>query len=112
MSALIPTNLVQAFSGGDHSHLPPVCLTYDQLQAAVQPLIETDKWAQDTLGDLWRMGAPMPPALTGLKADNNKEIRLLIPSAFMKWIVDVLERRGDSLDAAAAMYADFVIKGS
>ncbi len=109
-SAQAPTSILRAFTSGDGSRLPPVCLTYSQLAAAVAPLIESNKWAQDTLGDLWRMGSPMPPKFRSWTT--TEEVRLLVPSAFMQWIKDVLERAGQPLDASAEMYANFVINGS
>lgn len=90
--------------------LPPVCLTFAQLKAAVEPLTVGNRWAEDTIGDLWRMGSPMPPALAG--SSLNEEVRLLVPSAFMEWITDVLERSGRPLDAAANLYAAMIINGS
>lgn len=83
--------------------LPPVCLTFRQLRAVVGPLIDGYAWAEDTIGDLWRMGAPMPPAVGGPAL--NEVQRLIVPSQLMAWLTDVLNRQGRPLDEAARLYS-------
>ena len=60
-----------------------------QLQAALLPMLGLDRWAQDTVGDLWRKGAPVPqPGPAG------EEMRILLPTQFQTWFNDVAQRLG------------------
>lgn len=67
----------------------PRIVTEAQLQAALLPLLGLDRWAQDTVGDLWRKGAPVPqPGPAG------EEMRILLPTQFQTWFNDVAQRLG------------------
>ena len=90
-----------------HEGLPPVVLTERQLRAVVAPLIAGYAWAEGTVGDLWRMGSPMPPAVAAGAAVGEVE-RLIVPSQFMAWLSDVLTRQGRPLDAAAQLYSRMI----
>ena len=78
---------------------PPLILTYKQLEAAVWPIIAYDGWGKDTIGDLWRMGAPTP------ESTPQNEKRIVFPSQLMKWLSDVLQRQGRPLDDMAKVLA-------
>ena len=67
----------------------PRIVTEAQLQAALLPMLGLDRWAQDTVGDLWRKGAPVPqPGPAG------EEMRILLPTQFQTWFNDVAQRLG------------------
>lgn len=66
----------------------PRLVTLKQLQDVLLPLCFGDKWAEDTIGDLWKMGAPVP---VGLGQD---ETRILLPHQFKKWFEDLSRRVG------------------
>lgn len=71
----------------------PRVVTEADLVATLTPYIVGYPWALDTIGDLWRMGAPDPsPRLPG-----TPERRILNPGQFAKWWKDVAERAGVEL---------------
>ena len=73
----------------------PLILTFAQLQALMYRYMAGNKWAEDTIGDLWRMGAPAP---------NNPNKRIILASQLWIWLKDVTERRGvDPLAAASRL---------
>lgn len=74
--------------------LPPLILTYKQLETAVWPIIYADKWAKDTIGDLWRKGAPIP---------EKPGARIVFPKMLMEWLKDILQRQGRPLDDMAEL---------
>lgn len=67
----------------------PRIVTEAELKLSLTPLLIHDKWAQDTIGDLWRMGAPTPDS-----GPNTIERRILLPKQFQKWFDDVAQRHG------------------
>lgn len=77
--------------------LPPLIVTFAELERTVAPIVGGDKWAADTIGDLWRMGAPHP---------TNPFKRVVFPNKLAEWLADVLERKGRPLDAAAEAYVE------
>lgn len=80
--------------------LPPLYVTEQELMVIFWDECARNKWARDTIGDLWRLGSPHP-------GDHGKGAhgrRLLLPSQYLKWVEDVLTKDGRPLDAAAKMY--------
>lgn len=75
--------------------LPPLIVTELELTAVLGPLTIGYAWGADTIGDLWRMGAPHP---------NNPHRRIILPSKLLEWLADVLKRQGRPLDDMAAAY--------
>jgi len=67
----------------------PKIMTELELKTVLAPLLVQDKWAQDTIGDLWRMGAPTPDS-----GPNTIEKRIILPKQFRKWFEDVANRHG------------------
>lgn len=68
----------------------PRIVTEADLVATLMPYIMGYPWALDTIGDLWRMGAPDPaPRLPG-----QPERRILNPGQFATWWADVSARAG------------------
>lgn len=66
----------------------PRLITESQLRLILGTILGLDKWAQDTIGDLWRMGAPVPnPGM--------EETRILLPNQFKTWWNDVMQRLGE-----------------
>jgi hypothetical protein len=59
-------------------------------------------WGEQTIADLWLLGAPMPP-MGG--RGNSEMVRLIVPSQLIKWLEDVLARQGRPLDESAKLYA-------
>ena len=82
--------------------LPPITATYDELVTILQPLTMGYKWGEDTIRDLWKLGAPLPH-------DVNK--RIVFPNKLADWLADVLEKKGQPLDAAARVYVDLLKVG-
>jgi len=70
-------------------------VTEAELQTILQPLTIGYAWGADTIGDLWRMGAPTPH-------DNTR--RIVFPNKLAEWLEDVLERQGRPLDESARVY--------
>ena len=90
--------------------LPPVCLSYGNLCRILSPLVEGYAWGQDTIRDLWLLGAPMPPAVGA--AAPGETVRLIVPSQLMAWLTDVLNRQGRPLDEAATLYSRMIREGN
>ena len=80
--------------------LPPLMLTFRELEAVVAPVVMGDKWAKDTIGDLWRKLAPTPQSIPNTPGEK----RIVAPSHLMAWLGDVLNRQGKPLDEAAQAY--------
>ncbi len=87
------------------SSMQPVCLTEPQLNGLLQPLVVGYPWGQGTIGDLWRLGAPMPPMPGQVPGG---EVRLIVPSQLMAWLEDVLTRQGRPLSDSAKLYAQMI----
>lgn len=66
----------------------PRLVTLKQLQDVLLPLCFGDKWAESTIVDLWRLGAPVPVG------PGQAETRILLPHQFMKWFSDFSQRVG------------------
>ena len=66
----------------------PRLVTLKQLQDVLLPLCFGDKWAESTIGDLWKLGAPVPVG------PGQDETRILLPNQFMKWFADLSKRVG------------------
>ncbi len=77
--------------------LPPLQVTYAQLQAILQPITEGYAWGEGTIRDLWLLGAPTPQDL---------QRRIVFPGQLAKWLEDVLTRQGRPLDDAAKTYME------
>ena len=74
---------------------PPLIMTFAQLQAVMYRYMAGNKWAADTIGDLWHMGAPTP---------NDPTKRIILASQLWTWLKDVTERKGvDPLVAASRL---------
>lgn len=71
----------------------PRIVTEADLVEVLTPYIIGFPWALDTIGDLWRMGAPDPsPRYPGAP-----ERRVLLPGAFARWWAEVCDRAGVSV---------------
>lgn len=83
---------------------PPLILTYQQLHAVLYPLTMGYKWGENTIHDLWKIGAPTPDSTI------HNEKRIVFPSQLMKWLTDVLEKRGEPLDTGARTLVDLMTR--
>ncbi len=81
------------------SNLPPLIMTYPQLEAVLLPLTIGYAWGMDTIHDLWKIGAPTPDSTP------ISEKRIIFPGQLIKWLDDVLTRQGRPLDDAAKLYS-------
>lgn len=83
--------------------LPPLVVTFPQLVAILQPLTMGYRWGEDTIRDLWNLGAVMP--------DTNPHApirRIVFPGKLADWLADVLEKKGQPLDAGARAYLNLL----
>ena len=70
----------------------PVIISEATLVERLWPYLRGYHWALDTIGDLWRMGAPVPnPQPDGI------ERRIILPGQFKRWWEDVCQRQGVGL---------------
>lgn len=67
----------------------PRIVSEAELRNKLMPLLGLDHWAADTVGDLWRKGAPVPQ-----RGPNGEELRILLPTQFKNWWNDVATRTG------------------
>lgn len=81
------------------SNLPPLIMTYPQLETVLLPLTIGYAWGVNTIHDLWKIGAPTPDSTLG------NEKRIIFPGQLMKWLEDVLTRQGRPLSDGAKLYA-------
>ena len=88
--------------------LPPVVMTLPQLKRTLLPITAGYTWGEETITDLWRLGAPMPPAAGSYQAE---DARLIVPSQLVKWLEDVLNRQGRPLSESARLYAQMMKEG-
>lgn len=70
----------------------PRVVTEADLIEVLTPYIVGFPWALDTIGDLWRMGAPDPSP----RRPGTPERRVLLPGAFARWWAEVQARAGSS----------------
>ena len=77
--------------------LPPLQVSYGELCAILQPLAAGYAWGENTIHDLWTLGAPLPHDTTR---------RIVFPNQLAKWLEDVLTRQGRPLDEAAKTYME------
>lgn len=75
--------------------LPPLQVTYPELRTRLAPITAGYAWGENTIRDLWLLGAPLPQ-------DPNR--RIVFPGQLAKWLEDVLARQGRPLDEAAKTY--------
>ena len=75
--------------------LPPLQMTYTELEQTLAPLTLGYAWGEGTIRDLWLMGAPVP---------QEPARRIVFPNQLAKWLDDVLTRQGTPLDDAARTY--------
>ena len=80
-----------------YKRLPPLQVTYDELDKILGPLTLGYAWGEGTIRDLWLMGAPVPQEPTR---------RIVFPPQLAKWLEDVLNRQGRPLDEAAKTYME------
>jgi hypothetical protein len=85
--------------------LPPLCLSLRQLKKILQPITAGYTWGEETITDLWLLGAPMPPMAGQAQTE---PVRLIVPSMLIKWLQDVLQRQGRPLDDSAKLYAQMM----
>lgn len=76
---------------------PPLIVTYSELFDILYPITRGYAWGENTIRDLWTLGAPMPYS-TGR--------RIVFPGQLAKWLEDVLNRQGRPLSDAAKAYND------
>lgn len=85
----------QAMSHLAWTRLPPLVVSLGELRAILQPITAGYAWGENTIHDLWVLGAPAPQDPTR---------RIVFPNQLAKWLEDVLTRQGRPLDAAASAY--------
>lgn len=76
----------------------PRIVSLADLKKHLLPLARGDKWAEGTIVDLWKKGAPVP------QAANEPERRILIPEQFKLWFADFAKRVG-ATDTPSEVYA-------
>ena len=79
--------------------LPPLIMTYDQLLKTLGPITFGYKWGEETIRDLWLLGAPTPDS-----GPTTIDKRIVFPSQLSKWLEDVLRRQGRPLTEIASVY--------
>lgn len=77
--------------------LQPLQVTYAELVTILGPLTLGYAWGEDTIRDLWLLGAPLP---------QEPARRIVFPNKLMEWLDDVLTRQGRPLDEAAKTYLE------
>jgi hypothetical protein len=85
-------DMVEAFR-----KLPPLQVSLPELKAILGPITTGYAWGENTIHDLWILGAPTPQ-------DTSK--RIVFPGQLAKWLEDVLNRQGRPLDETAKIYMD------
>ncbi len=76
---------MQLITGSTRS-LQPKIVTLSEIKSTLLPYCVGYKWAEDSIVDLWKMGAPVP------QPEGEPERRILIPTQFQKWWDDVQKR--------------------
>ena len=79
-----------------------ITTTEAELVTKLLPYIQGYPWALDTIGDLWRMGAPVPHRPIGTPYEQ----RILIPSQFKRWWADVQRRMGHNLSPREILHGN------
>lgn len=72
----------------------PRIVTEADLIESLAPYIASYPWALDTIGDLFRLGAPDPNQVV---FPGYQERRVLMPGQFAKWWADVAARASSNL---------------
>lgn len=80
-------------------------LTLNQFKSIVLPMVNFDKYACDTITDLWYHGAVSPRCLMNIHLE---EERLIIPFLLATWLEEIFNRIGKPLDENARLYNDMV----
>lgn len=83
------SDMIETATAPQSTNLQPKIVTFDQLRATLLPIVTGYKWAEDTLRDLWLLGAPIPNPL-----DGQPEKRILLPTQFRTWFDDVQKKMG------------------
>lgn len=83
--------------------LPPLQVTYTELEQILAPLTLGYAWGENTIRDLWLLGAPVP---------QQPARRIVFPNQLAKWLEDVLTRQGRPLDDAAKTYMQLRMKST
>ena len=86
---LLPGNMSNIVTPGQVNQ--PRIVSLAELQEVLLPLCFGDKWAESTIVDLWKLGAPVPVA------PGDPEKRILLPNQFKKWFADFSQRVGFSV---------------
>ena len=68
--------------------IPPRIVSFDQLRAVLLPVVSGYSWAEDSMRDLWLLGAPLP------QPPGEPERRILLPQKFLTWWAEVQQRMG------------------
>lgn len=84
----------------EYRQYPPLQVTYAQIVAILGPLTLGYTWGENTIRDLWLMGAPTPDSTP------TNERRIVFPAQLAKWLEDVLTKQGRPLDEAAKAYLE------
>lgn len=84
---------------------PPLQVTYAQIVAILLPLTAGYAWGENTIRDLWLIGAPTPDSTP------THERRIVFPGQLAKWLEDVLDRQGRPLDETAKIYMNLRKQG-
>jgi len=70
------------------SQQKPKIVTLVELQSVLAPYVLGNKWAENAIVDLWKLGAPIPVAV------GQPEQRVLLPGQFAKWWADLAQQMG------------------
>jgi len=79
------------------SAVQPRAVTLAQLRAKLLPHCHGWHWGEDTITDLWKLGAPLPSSGPG-----QEEQRILLPGQFRKWWAELQQRLESGVSAATA----------
>lgn len=71
--------------------MQPRIVTLAELTAVLVPLCRGNKWAEGSIVDLWKKGAPVP------QPEGEPERRILIPEQFALWWDDFNQRLGTGI---------------
>ncbi len=85
--------------------LPPLVVTYNELLRILQPITMGYSWGEQTIRDLWLLGAVIPN-----RNPMAPTKRIVFPGKLAEWLADVLEKKGQPLDVGARAYTDLLKK--
>lgn len=95
----------------DLTKAAPRLISYPELRAKLLPFVKDWPWGEDTIYDLWLLGAPVPQdrcpkgcaSINGAICGHIR--RVLLPTMFEKWWSEVAERQALEV-GAKILYSD------